>query len=160
MEFLWHHCAPHGVQYLRQRSHIRRYKCYHPGYNVFVGDTATPTKISTTFSPLIPHYAVTVTTSVYKIDSWPNNTLFLQADAATVALLSFNGSNPGSADICGNPAPTFDTINTNFNENIATVNVTFPHSASSLTLAFLSNLIGSAGAWGIRALNVTMAACD
>ncbi len=96
-------------------TYFWRYSKLNKGYNILYGDLANPTKISTTFPNLIPHYTVTISATVYKIDSWPNNTLFLQADGTTVALLTFNASNPGSSDICGNPSPTPDQVNTNFN---------------------------------------------
>ena len=75
----------------------------------------TPTQISRQWLNLIPHYSVTITAKIYKVDSWPNNTLFAMVDGTTVALFTFNSSNTGTADICGNPSPIPDSINTNYN---------------------------------------------
>lgn len=130
------------------------------GYNVFVGDAAVPTQISRLWLNLIPHYSVTIAAKIYKIDSWPNSTFFVMADGITAALFTFDSSNPGSSDLCGNPSPIPDSINTNFNENIVSLNVTIPHTSPNLNVTFISNLMGAAGAWGIRELSITMAACD
>jgi hypothetical protein len=129
------------------------------GYGIFTGDATTPTQISRVWTNLIPHYAVRVQASLYKIDSWPNNIFFVMADGVTQASVTLDGSS-GTSNLCGNSAPIVDSVNTNYNEKIVTIDTTFPHSASSLTLAFLSNLLGVTGAWGIRGLKVTMDACD
>lgn len=84
----------------------------------------------------------------------------MRVDSTTVRTLTFNSSNPGSADICGNPSPILDSVNTNYNEQIVALDVTVAHTATTLTVEFISNLIGTTGAWGIRELSVTMGACD
>ena len=71
-----------------------------------------------------------------------------------------DNSNGGTTDICGNPTPIFDSINTNYNDIAITVNVSIPHTSSTLSLSMISNLLGTSGAWGIRELNITMEACD
>jgi len=52
----------------------------------------------------------------YKIDSWPNNTIFFIVDGVTVFLKTYNSLNAGTTNICGNPNPITDAINTNFND--------------------------------------------
>ena len=154
------HHSPHKIPHLQQPTPIRRYTLANSGYNVFTGDSTLPTQITRMWLNLIPHYSLTIAAKIYKIDSWPNATLFVMADGSTAGLFSFDSSNPGTSDLCGNPNPIPDSINTNYNDNLVTLNVTIAHSASSLTLTFISNLMGSAGSWGIRELNITMEACD
>jgi hypothetical protein len=98
-----------------KQSNLWWYLCFKSGYNLFVGDTVSPTQISRQWLNLIPHSSVTITAKIYKIDSWPNNTIFAMVDNATVGLFTFNSTNPGSADICGNPTAITDSINTNYN---------------------------------------------
>lgn len=81
-------------------------------------------------------------------------------DGVTVQVYTFNSTNGGTTDICGNPTPVTDTINTSFNDLIVSVSITIPHTSSSLTLRIISNLASSSGSWGIRDLLITMAACD
>ena len=71
-------------------------------------------------------------------------------DGVTAQILYFNSTSPGTSDICGNPTPIPDSINTNYNDYIVSLDMTVPHSASTLTLTFVSNLGGVLGAWGIR----------
>lgn len=125
-----------------------------------MGDPTNPSGITKTWLNLIPHYAITVTATFYKIDSWLNNTIFFMVDGTTAWLATYNSTNGGTSDFCGNPTPIPDTINTNFNDLIVPISFTVPHTASSLTIKVLSNLVGTSGSWGIRNLNITMQACD
>lgn len=81
-------------------------------------------------------------------------------DGVTAWVGTYNSTNGGTSDFCGNPTPIPDAINTDFNDLIVPVSFTFPHTATSLTIKILSNLVGTSGSWGIRNLNVTMQACD
>lgn len=59
-------------------------------------------------------------------------------------------STTGSSDICGNPNPITDALNTNFNEQIFSFDQTFAHTAQTLTIKLISTLDSLAGSWGIR----------
>lgn len=125
-----------------------------------MGDTSSPNQITRTWANLIPHYSITVTAKLYKIDSWVNNTIFFMVDGVTAQLYTFTAANGGTTDFCGNPTPVPDSINTSFNDLIVPVSFTVPHTASGLTLKIISNLVSSSGSWGIRDLMITMEACD
>lgn len=71
-------------------------------------------------------------------------------DSTTISTFTFNSANAGTSNLCGNPSPILDAINTNYNDKIVNVDITIPHTASTLTVEFISNLVGSTGAWGIR----------
>jgi hypothetical protein len=81
-------------------------------------------------------------------------------DGTTASTLTFNSTNPGTTDICGDPTPIADSINTNFNDASTTVSVTISHTSSTATISIVSNLAGTRGAWGVREFNLTMEACD
>lgn len=81
-------------------------------------------------------------------------------DGVTAQLYTFTAANGGTSDFCGNPTPVTDSINTSFNDLIVAVSFTIPHSASTLTIKIISNLVSSSGSWGIRDMMITMAACD
>jgi len=81
-------------------------------------------------------------------------------DGVSVQVYTFTSQNGGTTNLCGNPNPISDSINTNFNEVISFLNVTIPHSSSTLNITIISNLVSSAGAWGIRELSITLSACD
>lgn len=137
-----------------------RLKYHNLGYNVFTGDSANPNGIVRTWSNLISHYSVRIQATVYKIDSWTNSTFFAMVDGTSAALYTWNSSNGGTVDICGNPSPFIDSVNTNYNELITNINVTVPHSSSSLTVNFTSNLPNNLGFWGIKNIIITLQACD
>jgi hypothetical protein len=99
---------------------------------------------------------VTVSASFYKLDSWKGNTIFFMVDGVTAHLQTFDYTNGGTTDFCGNPTPVSDSINTNFNDIIVPISFTVTHAAPTLTLRILSNLVGNSGSWGIRNLNITM----
>lgn len=160
MEPHWSIIAHNEVFFLLFSSSFWRFISENIGYSVFSGDPTTPASIYRTFTNLIPHYSVTVTANFYKIDSWVNNTIFFMVDGVTAKLYTFNAANGGSTDFCGNPTPVTDTINTSFNDLIVPVSFTVSHSASTLTIKIISNLIGTSGSWGIRDFNITMEACD
>lgn len=128
----------------------------HSGYNVFTGNPTNPAGITRTWTGLIPHHAIRITAKLYKIDSWVSNTLFVMVDGQTAKLYTFNAANGGSSDICGNPSPVADPLNTNFNEVIVSLDVSVAHSSSSLTIKVISNLMGTLGSWAIRDLNITL----
>lgn len=132
----------------------------HVGYGVFSGDLTNPSKISKTWTSLIPHHSLRIRLALYKIDSWPTCTFFLQADAVTVKTLTFSSLNPGTSDTCGTPSPITDSVNLNYNEAVEYLDVTVAHSSPSLQLTMVSNLATTSGSWGIRELNLTMEACD
>lgn len=71
-------------------------------------------------------------------------------DGVTAQLYTWNSTNGGTTDLCGNPSPIPDTINTNFNDLVTSLDVTLAHFSSSLNLTFISNLNSLAGSWGIR----------
>lgn len=81
-------------------------------------------------------------------------------DGVTVQVYTFNSTNGGTTDFCGNPTPVTDPINTSYNDLIVSVSFTIPHTSSTLVLKVLSNLASSSGSWGIRDVLITMAACD
>jgi hypothetical protein len=97
---------------------------------------------------------------LYKIDSWLNNTIFFMVDGVTALVYTFNSTNGGTTDLCGNPTPVTDPINTSYNDLIVPISFTIPHTSSSIALKIVSNLVSSSGSWGIRDLLITMAACD
>jgi len=77
-------------------------------------------------------------------------------DGTTSATLTFNSTNPGTSDICGNPSPIPDSINTNYNDVSTTITATVNHTAATVTVELISNLLGSNGAWGVREVNITI----
>lgn len=121
-----------------------------------MGDTTNPNGITRTFSGLIPHFQIRLQATLYKIDSWNSNTFFIQADGTTIYASTFDSTNGGTTDFCGNPSPTPNSVDTNFNDLIVSVDVSFSHTASSLVIRMVSNLVSASGAWGLRDLNITM----
>lgn len=81
-------------------------------------------------------------------------------DGVSVYTKTFDATNGGSTNLCGNPYPLTDSVNTNFNDVIQPIDITISHSSSTFTLKIISNLIGSSGSWGIRDILITMEACD
>jgi hypothetical protein len=73
-------------------------------------------------------------------------------DGVSVQVYTFTSQNGGTVDLCGNPKPVIDSINTNFNEVVRSLNVNVPHTSSTLNITIVSNLVSNAGAWGIREL--------
>lgn len=68
--------------------------------------------------------------------------------------------NSSSSNICGDPYPSIDSINTNFNDSIIDLDITVNHTRSFLDLAFETNLNSGQGWWGLRELRVSMVLCD
>ena len=68
--------------------------------------------------------------------------------------------NSSSSNICGDPFPSIDSINTNFNDSIIDLDITINHTRSVLDLAFETNLNSGQGWWGLRELRVSMVLCD
>ena len=81
-------------------------------------------------------------------------------DGTTAYTLTFNNTNAGSSDICGNPTPVADTVNTNFNDAIIPVSFTVSHTSPLLSLKIITNLVGDGGSWGFREFNLSILACD
>lgn len=127
---------------------------------MLTGDQTNPNSLTRTWTGLIPHYSLTLTAKVYKIDSWPNNTIFMMVDGTSVATATFNSTNSGLSDTCGTPTPIPDSINTNFNDIAFTLTATVPHTNSAVTATFVSNLAGTTGAWGVREVSLKIEACD
>lgn len=130
------------------------------GYNIFVGNPTNPNGITRTWSNLISHYSIRFTAKFYKIDSWANNTIFFMVDGVTAYLYTYNATNGGTTDFCGNPTPVTDPINTSFNDLIVSIDFTVTHTSSNLNIKIISNLVGSSGSWGLREVTVQMNACD
>lgn len=59
-------------------------------------------------------------------------------------------STTGSSDICGDPNPIINGINSNYNQSIVNLNINVTHTSSTLNLTFASNLKSLFGWWGIR----------
>jgi hypothetical protein len=81
-------------------------------------------------------------------------------DGTTAHTMTFDNTNAGSSDICGNPTPVADTVNTNFNDAIIPVSFTVLHTSSSLSLKIITNLVSDSGSWGFREFNFSILACD
>lgn len=81
-------------------------------------------------------------------------------DGVTAFIKTYDSTNAGSINLCGNTNPIPDAVNTNFNDVILPIDFSISHSSSTLTLKIISNLIGSSGSWGIRDILITMEACD
>lgn len=126
---------------------------------MFIGDSSNPNSITKTWAGLVSHYATQLSVTIYKIDSWIGNTLFIMLDGTTVQTYTFDATNGGTNDLCGNPTPIPDALNSNFNEVVVNMNITITHSASTLTLKMISNLNNGMGSWGIRNLNIVLLTC-
>lgn len=72
---------------------------------------------------------------MYKIDSWSNESMFVMVDNVAEKIYTFDQNSTGS-NICGDPFPSIDSINTNFNDSITTVDFTVNHTRSVLNLVF------------------------
>lgn len=81
-------------------------------------------------------------------------------DGVTAYLYTYNATNGGTTDFCGNPTPVTDPINTSFNDLIVSIDFTVTHTSSNLNIKIISNLVGSSGSWGLREVTVQMNACD
>ncbi len=57
------------------------------------------------------------------------------ADNFAQRIYTFDQTN-STLNICGDPNPTIDSINTNFNDSILTVDLNISHTSSSLTIGF------------------------
>eukprot|EP00299_Pterocystis_sp_00344_P004586 c15848_g1_i1.p1 GENE.c15848_g1_i1~~c15848_g1_i1.p1 ORF type:complete len:386 (-),score=89.84 c15848_g1_i1:33-1190(-) len=87
--------------------------------------------LSKTFENLPPHTQVRITAKYYFIDSWDGESGYLRADGNTIWLDTYNHSSgelTHGINLCGNSTPErkFGTP----------IDVTMPHTGSSLTLTF------------------------
>ena len=60
------------------------------------------------------------------------------------------GSSTGTSDFCGNPNPVIDLVNTNFKDEVFSLDLRVPHTAQTLSLKMISTLDSLSGSWGIR----------
>ena len=70
------------------------------GYNIFIGDRLQPVSFTKTWTNLPPHYSVSITMTLYKIDVWDSESLFILLDNSTAGVYTWNNST-GISDICG-----------------------------------------------------------
>lgn len=70
-------------------------------------------------------------------------------DNQTQVLYQWN-STTGSTDICGDPHPVINGINSNYNDSIFTLNINVTHTSSTLNITFATNLKSLFGWWAIR----------
>jgi hypothetical protein len=80
-------------------------------------------------------------------------------DNVAQKLYTFDQTN-STANICGNPYPTYDSINTNFNDSMIIVDFNVTHTRSTLDISFETNLNSDRGWWGLREIKITMFLCD
>ena len=80
-------------------------------------------------------------------------------DNVAQKIYTFDQNSTG-LNICGDPYPSIDSMNTNFNDSITTVDFTVNHTRSVLDLGFETNLNSDRGWWGLREIRVTMMLCD
>jgi len=120
---------------LRRLNHIWRYKYSYIGYKKFKGDSIFPLKISRQYSGLIAHYGIRFQAKIYKIDSWNNENLFVMVDNFAVRTYLFGQTN-SSTEICGDPNPVFDSINTNYKDSILIVDLNITHNSNILDVSF------------------------
>jgi hypothetical protein len=92
---------------------------------------------------------VNIKAKIYKIDSWNNERFFVMVDSQTQISYQWN-STTGSNNICGDPNPVINGINSNFNDSIITLNINVTHTSPTLNLTFATSLKSLFGWWGIR----------
>jgi len=110
-------------------------RIYDLGYKKFTGDPTLPIKISRQYTNLIAHYAIRVQAKIYKIDSWNNESAFVMIDNVAHKLYTFDQTN-STTNICGDPYPSIDAINTNFNDSIIIVDLNITHTGMTLDIGF------------------------
>lgn len=70
-------------------------------------------------------------------------------DNVTQQMYQWN-STTGNTNLCGDPSPVYNSLNTNYNEFIINLNINVTHTAATLNLTFATNLISTEGWWAIR----------
>lgn len=114
---------------------------------MFGAGAAVGTKIN-----LQPHYEVTLSFNLFKVDSWDNEVFLVYADGTQVYSEYFSLTD--GSQMCG-------TDNNIFLEHKQFVSITIPHNSPSITLIMTSSLNQDAAdeSWGIRDFSITMKSC-
>ena len=63
-------------------------------------------------------------------------------------------------NICGDPIPVIDSVNSNYNDTVINLNLTYTHTSPTMNIEFETDLNSDRGWWGIRNLKVSMDLCD
>lgn len=129
------------------------------GYNLFMGDQNSPITITKTYSTAVPHWNARIRATIYKIDSWNNENLFVTVDGYTQKVYSWNSSFNGT-DICGTPSPVIDSLNPSYSDGAVSLDINVTHNASTLTLGFSTNLNSWVQSWGLRQIQIDLDYCD
>lgn len=119
------------------------------GYNLFIGDPISPISISKTFPTPVPHWSARIRATLYKIDSWNSENLFVTVDGRTQRVYTWSSTFNGT-DICGYPNPIIDSLNPSYSDGPVYLDLNISHSASTLTLGFSTNINSWIQSWGIR----------
>jgi len=80
-------------------------------------------------------------------------------DNQTVIQYQWN-STTGSTNLCGDPNPVINGINSNYNDSIITLNINVTHTSANLNLTFATSLKSLFGWWGIREIQINLNLCD
>lgn len=139
---------------------LRRYP--HPnilGYALFGGDPLSPVSISRTYSTPVPHWSARIRATIYKIDSWNSQNLFVTVDGLTQKVYTWDSTFNGT-DICGTPNPVIDSINLSYSDGAVALDINISHTASTLTLGFSSTLSSWVHSWGVRDIRIDLDYCD
>ena len=118
------------------------------GYNVF--GQSDYCQIS--FSSLKPHYSLSVSTTLLKIDGWNSNNFLLLVDGTLQQSLTFNAIDDTGERFCAT------TIN---NDAIRPISLNISHSLTTATIKLTSDLTSSASvaSWGFRDILINIDAC-
>ena len=112
---------------------------------------------SKTYTGLPAHYQVTVMAQIVLIDSWDNETFYMNVDNTTAFEKTWDWMK-GQIDYCGNKSwlePWWDYIGVVTSDPVA-------HTASSLVLNFTSGLSGTGEeeSWGFNEVQIIIDLCD
>jgi hypothetical protein len=125
------------------------------GYNLFIGDPLSPIAISKTYSTPTPHWSARIRATLYKIDSWNNENLFVTIDGLTQKVYTWNSSFNGS-DICGIPNPVIDSLNPSYSDGPVSLDLNVTHNASTLTLGLSTTLNSWVQSWGVTHIQIDL----
>lgn len=81
---------------------------------MLTGDLMNPAWAQKTWTNLPPHYQVSISMKIYKIDSWNSDSFFVIVDGTSKQIYTW-GSTSGTSDFCGQSNPLINTYNPQYN---------------------------------------------
>mgnify|MGYP000894150875 FL=1 len=129
------------------------------GYGLFTGDQLNPVYINRVYSTSVPHWSARIRATLYKIDSWNGESLFVTVDGITQKVYTWSSSF-NSTDICGTPSPVLDSMNPSYSDGPVSLDINITHTAASLTLGFSTTLSSWVHSWGVRDVQIDLDYCD